>query len=359
MGNKRLFKLAHLLGAVLFLTTMIFGCGAKAEENKSDEMLSSDNIIITETGEVLEKEELEREVTPTPEPETDKVPEIVVEPEEAATPDGVSVDMSQIVEPEQEQIITVEDQIEPQGKDLQLVFLGDSIFDTYRDGTGIPYRTALQCEADMYNLAIGGTCAAMDTYDPLGSEEWTSRSMVGVVKAIEGKISTDIFSNDAAKRIFDNPNVDFSKTDYFIVEYGTNDFFNAVPLDSNDEIYNLKTYAGALRYATVALREVAPDATIILCSPAYARFFDGTWMIGDGNSVNNGYGTLFDYVGICQYVAKSEQTLFLNAYQDLGIDGYTAEEYLEDGVHLTDAGRQLYADTLAKMILHHEETKNN
>lgn len=351
MGNKRLFKLAHLLGAVLFLTTMIFGCGAKAEENKSDEMLSSDNIIITETGEVLEKEELAPKETQAPKP--------TKTPEEVAAPENITPDMERVVEPEQEQIITQEDQTEPQGNELQLVFLGDSIFDTYRDGTGIPYRTAVQCEADMYNLAIGGTCAAVDADSPLGEEEWSSRSLVGVVKAIEGKISTDIFANDAAKRIFDNPDVDFTKTDYFIVEYGTNDFFSSVPLDSEGEILNLRTYAGALRYATMALKGVAPDATIILCSPSYARFFDGTWMIGDGNSVNNGFGTLFNYAGICQYIAKSEQALFFNAYEDLGIDGYTAEEYLEDGVHFSDAGRQLYADALAKMILQYEETKNN
>lgn len=356
MKNKRLLKTISLLGTTVFLIVMMFGCGVKAEENRKDEELSSDNIIITETGEILEKEELEPEATKIPEP-TDE-PEETAAPEDTA-PKNISPDMERVVEPEQEQIITQEDQTEPQGNELQLVFLGDSIFDTYRDGTGIPFRTAVQCEADMYNLAIGGTCAAVDIYDPLGSEEWSSRSLVGVVKAIKREISTDIFANDAAKRILDNPNVDFSKTDYFIVEYGTNDFFSSIPLDSEGEIYNLSTYAGALRYAVVNLQDVAPDATVILCSPAYARFFDGTWMIGDGNTVNNGYGTLFDYVGICQYVAKSEQVLFLNAYLDLGIDGYTAEEYLEDGVHLTDAGRQLYADTLAKMILHHEETKNN
>ena len=57
--------------------------------------------------------------------------------------------------------------------------------------------------------------------------------------------------------------------------------------------------------------------------------------------------------------ANEHSTLFLNAYQDLGIDGYTVEQYLEDGVHLTAEGRQLYADALAKMILNYEETKNN
>ena len=82
-------------------------------------------------------------------------------------------------------------------------------------------------------------------------------------------------------------------------------------------------------------------------------------MVGDGNVTNTGNGTLFDYKGICNYVANEAQVEFFNAYQDLGIDGYTAEEYLEDGVHLTEAGRRLYADALAKRILKFDEEKNN
>ena len=74
---------------------------------------------------------------------------------------------------------------------------------------------------------------------------------------------------------------------------------------------------------------------------------------------NSGNGTLFDYKGTCNYIANEMQVEFFNAYQDLGIDGYTADEYLEDGIHLTEAGRKLYADALAKRILSIEETKNN
>ena len=58
-------------------------------------------------------------------------------------------------------------------------------------------------------------------------------------------------------------------------------------------------------------------------------------------------------------MAKEQGAEFFDAYLDLGIDGYTAEEYLEDGVHLTEAGRRLYADALSEMILSIEETKNN
>ena len=74
---------------------------------------------------------------------------------------------------------------------------------------------------------------------------------------------------------------------------------------------------------------------------------------------NNGYGTLYEYKDTCEYVANEYQVVFYNAYEYLGIDGYTADEYLEDGIHLTDKGRQRYADALTKLILETEETKNN
>lgn len=331
-----------LLASVLAISVLV-GCGREPEERKNEEILP-ENIVITETGEVMEEETL---------------PSIEQVAEATATPEIITPEI-QLKEPEQEQVITEEDQREPQGRELQLVFLGDSIFDANRDGTGVPFLTSVACEADVFNLAIGGTCAAIEYEESAESDKWTSTSLVGVVKAIMGDISTDIFAGKTAKEILDNPNIDFSQTDYFIVEYGMNDFLRATPLDSADrELFDLRTYAGALRYAVDNLRDVAPDATIILCAPNYAQFYDGTWMIGDGNSINTGYGTLFDYKGICNYVANEKQTLFFNAYQDLGIDGYTAEEYLEDGVHLTEAGRRLYAEALAQMILSYEETKNN
>ena len=157
-----------------------------------------------------------------------------------------------------------------------------------------------------------------------------------------------------------NSHIDFSKTDYFIVEYGTNDFLSGVTRDDPDEFFNLKTYAGALRYAIANLKNIAPDATVILCSPCFAQFYgkDG-YMIGDSNMLNNGTGSLFDYKGTCEYIAKEQNALFFNAYEDLGVDSYTADPYLEDGVHFSQEGRKLYADALAKMILKYEETKNN
>lgn len=343
-------KCIYTLMIMSVIAFNLLGCDAKAETKENSDNALADNIILTETGETLEKQQPESTSSPSP--------ETAAQPEATATPEVINIDV-ELKEPEQEQVITEEDQIAPTGSELQIVFLGDSIFDNNRDGTGVPYLTSVQCGADVYNLAIGGTSASAEADEQLEDENWTSRSLVGVVKAMMGKIPTDIFEGTRTKEILDSDEVDFSQTDYFVVEYGINDFFRAVPLSNPDNDFDQKTYAGALRYAVSNLRELAPDATIILCAPNYAQFYNGDRFIGDGNTLNTGYGTLFDYKGICQYVAKEQQTEFLDAYLDLGIDGYTAEEYLEDGVHLTAAGRQLYADALAEMILRIEETKNN
>lgn len=346
-------RVGIFLTAVLFVLT-VSGCGSeKIEEENKD--ISSDNVIITETGEVLIKEQPPRteEASSTPSPATSEIGDMGELPAPDVVPDV------EISEPEQEQVITEEDQTKPKGSNLQIVFLGDSIFDNNRDGTGIPYLTAVQCDADVYNLAIAGTCASIEIDEKYENENWTSRSLVGIVKAMRGEISTDIFEGTRTKELLDSDEIDFKDTDYFVIEYGINDFFKATPLSNESNDYDIRTYVGALRYAVSNLKDYANDATIILCGPNYAQFFNGDRFIGDGNTLNTGYGTLFDYKGICQYVANESQSEFFDAYLDLGIDGYTAEEYLEDGVHLTAAGRQLYADALAEKILKIEETKNN
>lgn len=345
MKRRSLKKMMTILSVILIFSMSLCGCGEENNGNENEDKPLSDNIVITEMGEVLERSKTDDNAaveSPTPSNENCGIQE-----------EKVELDI-----PVQEQVITEEDQTELQGKGLQLVFLGDSIFDNNRDGTGVPYLTAKQCDADVLNLAIGGTSASIEVGESAAWNEWTSRSFCGVVNAMLKRISTEVFEGTRTKELLDNPNIDFSQTDYFIVEYGTNDFFRAVRL-SDDDGYNITTYAGALRYGVSNLKELAPDATIILCSPMYARFFHDGYMVGDGNVTNTGYGTLYDYAGMCEYIAGEMQVEFFDAYLDLGIDGYTAEQYLEDGVHLTEAGRQLYADVLAHRILSFEETKNN
>ena len=354
MKKKSRIKIGF--SVIASIAILLMGCGFDNDIEQQNDNITSDNVILTEVGEVIEKEEVVEKVeaVATPSPQANKI-----EPEVSADIEPIAPIIDFVV-PEPEHSSGEEAIEETVSSELQLVFLGDSIFDNHRDGTGVPYLTAVKCDASLYNLAIGGTSATIEWDESSVNDTWSSRSLCGIVKAIRKEIPTDIFEGSQTKKILDNPDVDFSKTDYFIVEYGLNDYFRAVPLNIDGTRYDVRCYAGALRFAIDNLHNIAPDATIILCAPTYAQFYNGEgYMVGDGNVSNTGYGTLFDYKGTCNYVANEQQTLFFNAYQDLGIDGYTADKYLEDGVHLTEEGRHLYSDALAEMILNYEEPKNN
>ena len=143
MRNRKKKTVIFLM--TLLLAAAIVGCTAEGSEKENTD-LSAGNVIITETGETLVKEQ------PTEEPEVSETP---TAEERGELPSPSVVPEVEISEPEQEQVITEEDQTSPTGSELQIAFLVDSIFDNNRDGTGIPYLTSEAYNADCYNLAIG------------------------------------------------------------------------------------------------------------------------------------------------------------------------------------------------------------
>ena len=112
----------------------------------------------------------------------------------------------------------------PQEKqyDMQIVFMGDSILDNEREDHGVASLISDGCNARVYNMSIGGTTAAVMPGEQLGFDQWESRSLLGLVHAIRGEIKPDIFEGYRAGEILKE--CDFSKTDYFVIEYGINDF---------------------------------------------------------------------------------------------------------------------------------------
>ena len=242
---------------------------------------------------------------------------------------------------------------------LQLVFLGDSIFDMARDGTGVPYLTAEALDASCYNLAIGGTCAALHKDESAAYEKWDSSSVLGVAKAVAGLVSPDAFSKYHARDVFDS--CDFSKTDYFIVECGTNDFLSQYPIDLNQGgTYQWYTYYWAV-YAIVGdLLNAYPDAKVIFCTPHYEQFyFKDKGIAGDVNILDLGRGPLINYIAAGHNAAQMAGAYAINCYDELPINGYTADEYLLDGIHLTEEGRRVYAEMLVKTINHLEMESGN
>ena len=242
--------------------------------------------------------------------------------------------------------------------DMQIVFMGDSILDNDREYDGVAYLISQSCNAKVYNLSMGGTTAALGDGETGDYALWDSRCLLGVVNAIVGIIDPGIFDDYKAGEVMKE--CDFSKTDYFVIEYGINDFLSQIPTSryladgetrKEDEEH---TYGGALEQAVSKLQHHFPEAKIILIAPHYCQFFSGDTFIGDGYSLNFGYGTLVEYARACGYVYdqhKDENVMLYNAFEVSGIDAYTADDYLEDGIHLSAQGRRKYAEDLSRKIL--------
>ncbi|MCM1086723.1 MAG: SGNH/GDSL hydrolase family protein [Muribaculaceae bacterium] len=242
--------------------------------------------------------------------------------------------------------------------DMQIVFMGDSILDNARGDGGVADLIGAGCNAQTYNMAIGGTTAALLPDERYDFNKWNSCSLLGVVNAIVGNIDGSCLKGYRAGEVLEE--CDFSKTDYFIIEYGINDFFSKLPnnrylSDGETRIADEPhTYVGALELAVTLLHGSFPDAKIIICRPHYCQFFDAEVFVGDSYSMNNDYGPLVSYGGLCDYVYeqhKQENVLLYDALEKSGINAYTADEYLEDGIHLSAAGRRTYAEPIIKMIL--------
>ena len=241
---------------------------------------------------------------------------------------------------------------------MQIVFLGDSILDNVREYNGVAALVAENCNARVYNMAMGGTSAALLKGEPYDYNNWDSRCLLGVVNAIVGNIDGDIFEGYRAGEILKECN--FAETDYFIIEYGINDFLSKIPasrhLADGTElpVDRSQTYVGALETAVSLLRKAFPDAKIMLVNPHYCQFFSGKTYLGDAYSLDYGYGALVSYTQLCGYVYeinKEDNVIFFDAFLESGIRAETADWYLEDGIHLNSDGRHLYADCISERIL--------
>lgn len=234
---------------------------------------------------------------------------------------------------------------------LQVVILGDSIYDHVRDETGIAYLIGQQLDANVYNLGIGGVAATTEPGENNGDKNWTSTSGVGIAKVLNGTVPVEAIRDCTAKDIISENKDKFKNTDIFIVEYGINDFLSNRQLDNAAYNTDYSVFDLAMGAIVDNLREVSPNAAIVLCEPHFCEFYGaGGAYIGSSNMVANWYGTLFDYVGKVDYTAGANETWLFAAYERSGINTYTAGEYLLDGIHMNEEGRRKYAEELCGYI---------
>lgn len=218
----------------------------------------------------------------------------------------------------------------------QLVYFGDSIFGNYSGSLSIPGVVQALTGCESYNYAIGNTQAAIspdpDYHDPF--HEVVENFHTGQSGATtDGLVYPFGTEGDGSHRLC------------FIINYGVNDYFRGTPMANPDDPYDLYTYTGAMRSGIETLKAYYPDALILILTPAFCtNFNNGTDIVGETGSL------LSEYVAQDIAVASSEGVLYVNVYEELGVNEANSLEYLVDTVHFGEAGRFLYGTFLARKL---------
>ncbi|MCR5773009.1 MAG: SGNH/GDSL hydrolase family protein [Butyrivibrio sp.] len=233
-----------------------------------------------------------------------------------------------------------------------VVFLGDDQFDLGRSGnTSIAdyVESLLGTKANVINLGCTGVTATT----ALGTDNDTGMNFVNVAKFLNGEMDDTFFNNfpDAKSEafIFDPADVDF-----YVVEYGINDFLQVKDLSNDVKTSDTTCYTNAIATGLGLLVQASPNAKIVLCSPVYSMFYaeDGS-SLGSGHVYSNTFGKYMDYCAGCVQQSSLYDCISFDAFGDayMNINDQTFSEYMQDdGIHLTRAGRNTFAAVVAHMI---------
>lgn len=220
-------------------------------------------------------------------------------------------------------------------KDKVAVCFGDSIWGLIDDETGIARLLEKMTGVTVHNYAISGTTAS-DTRNTEVEDEFSKNSLMCMLEKSETILEG---------------------ADYLILAYGLNDYFKGIPAKT-EETLDVSTYQGALRYTVETIKEKYPDLQIVFIGQTYCQFYSYGMVKDDSDTTNYGGGVGTDYVNAAKEVAMEYELLFVNMYEELPMDEWNGQLYLEDATHLNENGRREYAKVLANYLLRDYEERN-
>ena len=252
-----------------------------------------------------------------------------------------------------------------------IAFLGDSIIGNFSDDTGVCAVLAKKTGATVINCAFGGSRMAYRYGSNVQYTYWNALSGVGLAGSIA---SGDWTAQETAvanitngprpyyfpDRLTDVKAVDWSKVDFILWEYGTNDFMTEVKLTDPEDTTNLYAFDNAYRTAIEAILTAYPNIRIIPITPIY-RWYLLNGAFSDDSSTHEeadyaGVRTkLTDFVAMVQKIAREYQLPCVDDYYSLGANRMTRSAYFNiegsaapDATHPNAQGRERIAEHIAR-----------
>ena len=251
--------------------------------------------------------------------------------------------------------ITSESSVPLKGKIV--VNFGDSMFGIKQGSTSISSYIANKTGATVHNLGFGG--CRMSTH----GTNWDAFCMYSLADTI---VTNDYTKQDTAlvngtdilPGYFNNAvklmkTIDFNTVDYITIAYGTNDYTAGVNLDNGEDLLDVNTYKGALRYTLEKIMTAYPHLKIMLLTPIYAFWRDdfGEFLEDSDIKLFNGV-TLDAFVTAIKEVSKEYKTPYLDNYYDLGINKFNRNEYFpSNDSHPNATGNEKIGSKIASQLV--------
>ena len=238
-----------------------------------------------------------------------------------------------------------------------IVCLGNAPFSDERGSSGLAEMIARECGATVHNCAIPDSYLSMkyeaysDSY-PLDAMSLylVTASFCGGDYTLMDYAAGLVEDKEGTQAALDTlKSVDFSSVDTIVIMYDLSDYADDRPvMDENNDI-NLITWNGALNASIQLIQKTFPHIRIVILSPTYGQYTDGSGNLIDADTQDLGNGTLPDYVLHEIDVAMANGVSIIDNYYG-AVSENQAEECLTDGWRLNEAGRQRIADRFAKLI---------
>lgn len=230
----------------------------------------------------------------------------------------------------------------------KIVNFGDSIFGNYQGTTSVSQNIANITGATVYNVGFGG-CQMSDRTDG-----WKAFSMCNLATAVA---SQDFTTQDAT--ILDPPSgmpayfsthlatlksIDFSEVDIVTISYGTNDYTAGDLLDNANNLKDIDTFAGALRYSIETLLTAYPNLKIVIGTPLFRLWLnDGVIEATSDTRTYAGNYTLIDMTNKVKEIGQTYHCQVIDAYNDFGVNEFNWERIFDstDTTHPNTTGRAL------------------
>ncbi len=208
----------------------------------------------------------------------------------------------------------------------KVVAFGTSIWAIERGPTGIASRLEQMTSFKVTdNCYLGGMAVRLE------NDYFTDVSLESILFYDDNK-----YNIEKRNSIYD--------ADYVILAYGGNDQSRGVPASGEGQ-----SFENAMRRSVAAIKQMNPKAHIILIAPLNG------WVLIDGEDVqfkdiDEGGGKLNDYIAAVERIAKDENLLCVNMNDVIAFSKDEPKKYFEDGAHLTELGRKIYAQYLTEKI---------